>query len=55
MTEHYHSDLIAFLFAGVSAVLFINLLRLVCAPIATRDDVLGSIGRSAGALVHFGA
>lgn len=50
---HFHFGVEAVLFAGLSAIVVINLLRLGLAPIASRDDRLGTIGKSAAALVHF--
>lgn len=36
MQEHIHTGPLAFLFAGVSAVIFLNILRLVAITLASR-------------------
>lgn len=41
------------LFAGLSAVLIINVLRWIFAWLAQRSGILGSVGAGLGGLVHF--
>lgn len=53
MQEHVHTGVISFLFAGISAVIFIQLTRLVAAKMVTNPTTEGA-GRAIGALVHFG-
>lgn len=50
--EHVHTGVVAFLFAGISAVLFIQLLRLVSAKLI--DAGYEGAGSTLGAVVHFG-
>lgn len=53
MQEHVHTGLVSFLFAGISAVIFIQMLRLLSAKmVETGHDGAGS---TIGALVHFGS
>lgn len=52
MTEHVHTGVISFLFAGISAVIFIQLARLIAAKMV--DAGYETAGSSLGALVHFG-
>ena len=54
MRDHFHSDLVFVLLAGVSAIVVINGIRFLSAPFVTRDDVAGKVARAAGALVTFG-
>lgn len=53
MQEHLHTGPLAFLFAGVSAVVFINLMRLAAIWL---DDLPGfeRVSRVIGGLVTFG-
>lgn len=51
--QHVHTGLVAFLFAGVSAVVFIQLVRLGSAKLLDYPATAG-LGRVTGALVHFG-
>lgn len=53
MQEHLHTGPLAFLFAGVSAVVFINLMRLAAIWL---DDMPGfdRVSRVIGSLVSFG-
>lgn len=55
MQEHVHTGVISFIFTGISAVLFIQLVRLASAKMVTQGGVLESIGTATGALVHFGS
>jgi len=52
MQEHTHTGVVAFLFAGISAVIFIQLLRLASAKLI--DAGFEGVGSSVGALVNFG-
>ncbi len=52
MQSHVHTGFVSFLFAGVSAVLFINLRRLAAAKLAEKEST-ANIGRTVGALVTF--
>jgi hypothetical protein len=53
MQEHVHTGVISFLFAGISAVVFIQLARLVSAKMVSQDGLIGSAGTTIGALVNF--
>jgi len=53
MQEHVHTGVISFLFAGISAVVFIQLARLVAAKMVEQGGTFESAGRTVGALVHF--
>ena len=50
--EHVHTGVVAFLFAGISAVIFIQLVRLVAAKAV--DAGHDRAGATIGALVNFG-
>ena len=53
--DHVHTGIIAFVYAGLSAVVFIQLVRLGSGKLATsRTPLIASIGRASGALVQFG-
>lgn len=51
MKEHWHTSVDAILFAGISAIIVINLVRIIAAKAASRGGTLGQIGQSLGALV----
>ncbi len=53
MHEHVHTGVISFLFAGISAVVFIQMTRLVAAKMVVNPSTEG-VGRAIGALVNFG-
>jgi hypothetical protein len=53
MQEHVHTGVVSFLFAGISAVVFIQLARLVSAKLVNQGGILESAGTSLGALVNF--
>lgn len=53
MQEHVHTGVVSFLFAGISAVIFIQMLRLVAAKLVESGHE--GAGSSLGALVHFGS
>ncbi len=50
MREHVHSGFYTFVFAGVSAIVFINLWRIAATKLAENDST-ESIGRVMGGLV----
>jgi hypothetical protein len=50
--EHVHTGVVSFLFAGISAVIFIQLVRLVSAKMI--DAGHDRAGSTLGALVNFG-
>jgi hypothetical protein len=52
MQEHVHTGVISFLFAGISAVIFIQGCRLIAAKLV--DSGHNGSGSSLGALVNFG-
>jgi hypothetical protein len=54
-SEHVHTGVISFLFAGISAVIFIQLVRLASAKLVDQGGAMESAGRTIGALVHFGS
>jgi hypothetical protein len=54
MTEHFHVSIDAVLVYGISAIIVINLLRILFAKMAQLPGPVGAIGVSLGALVHFG-
>lgn len=53
MQEHVHTGVVSFLFAGISAVIFFQLLRLSSAKMIEQGGALESAGRTLGALVEF--
>lgn len=54
MKQHVHSDLIAVLFAGVSAIVVINVTRAGAAYLSSKGGTLAQVGDTIGALVHWG-
>ena len=56
MQEHMHTGFAAFLFAGISAVVFIQLTRLAAAQLVKPGSpaFAESTGKVLGSLVHFG-
>jgi hypothetical protein len=54
MQEHVHTGVISFLFAGISAVVFIQLMRLAAAKLVAQGGSFESAGKTVGALVNFG-
>lgn len=52
MSEHVHTGVISFLFAGISAVIFIQLTRMVAQKMV--EAGYDGAGSSLGALVNFG-
>ena len=53
MQEHVHTGFVSFVFAGISAVVFIQILRWSAAKMVTNPQ-LEPAGRVVGGLVHFG-
>jgi hypothetical protein len=54
MQQHVHTGVMAVLFAGVSAVVVINVTRIVAAKAASSDRPgLQTVGKAVGALVTF--
>lgn len=53
MQEHVHTGVVSFLFAGISAVIFIQALRLLSAKMI--ESGFEGAGSTVGALVHFGS
>lgn len=53
MTPHVHTGIVSFIFAGISAVLFIQLVRFASAQLVD-NAATEPLGRTMGALVHFG-
>lgn len=51
MQEHVHTGLVPFLFAGISAIIFIQLVRLASAKLV--EAGYEGVGSSIGALVNF--
>ena len=52
MQGHTHSGIFAFLFAGVSAIVLLNLLRFVAAQ-ALEYDRTATLGKTVGELITF--
>jgi hypothetical protein len=52
MQPHFHSGLVAVLFAGVSAIVVMNLVRFAAAKLVQNDST-ETIGKTVGALVTF--
>lgn len=53
MQEHIHTGFVAFLFAGLSAIVLIQLIRIGSAYMV-QNDRLEPAGKVLGSLVHFG-
>jgi len=54
MQQHVHTGVMAVLFAGISAVVVINVTRIVAAKAATSDRPgVQTVGKAVGALVTF--
>lgn len=53
MSEHLHTGPVAFLFAGIAAIVVFNLVKIASAELVKRPGTEG-IGKIAGSLVHFG-
>lgn len=52
MQDHLHTGFIQFLFAGVSAVVFIQLMRLASAKLVD-NPATANVGKTIGAVVTF--
>ena len=52
MEDHLHTGFVSFLFAGVSAVVFIQLMRLASAKLVDNPNT-ATIGKTLGAVVTF--
>lgn len=56
MRDHIHTGFVATVYAGLSAIVVINVWRIVAAKVAgSANPSLAKLGAAAGALVHFGA
>lgn len=53
VSEHVHTGPVSFVFAGIAAIIFLNLVKLASAELVKRPGTEG-IGKVAGSLVHFG-
>lgn len=53
MRNHYHLTVEHFIVYGVSAVIFINLTRIIAVKLGKQPGPLGAVGKSIGALVTF--
>jgi hypothetical protein len=53
MEGHLHTDFPMFVFAGVSAIVFIHLLRFLAAQMVSNEGTRGA-GEVLGAIVNFG-
>ena len=53
MQEHVHTGFVSFLFAGVSAVIFIQAMRLIAGKMVDSPRTEGA-GKVLGGLVNFG-
>lgn len=54
MTPHFHSNIESVIFAGIAAILVINLVRMLAGLLAARSGIVGQLGSAIGATVHFG-
>jgi hypothetical protein len=52
--EHWHATVDHVLLYGVSAIIVINITRILAAKLGAMDGPLGTVGQNVGALVHFG-
>jgi hypothetical protein len=48
MPDHFHFGFDMFMFVGISAWVFLNLLRLLAAQLAQSDGPLGALGAALG-------
>lgn len=56
MQEHYHASIEHILVYGVSAILVINLTRIISGwMVNSKVSGLQTVGKAAGSLVHFGS
>lgn len=54
-TGHWHSGAENILMYGLSAIVVLNVWRVLSAHVAKQDGLIGQVGKSAGALVSFPA
>jgi hypothetical protein len=54
MERHFHTNFESVLFAGLSAIVVINVIRIGAAWLGKQGGLAAKIGQGAGALVHFG-
>lgn len=54
MKDHVHSDVVAVLFAGISAIVVINVTRAGAAYLSSKGGFAAKCGDTIGALVHWG-
>lgn len=54
MSHHWHMGLEHVIFTGLSAIVFINLVRIGAFHLAKQDGPLGDFGTAVGGLVTFG-
>lgn len=52
MSDHVHTGVVSFVFAGVSAIVFIHLLRFAAAKMSNTDS-MSSFGKALGGVVSF--
>lgn len=52
MQEHVHTGFVSFVFAGISAIVFIHFLRFAAAKMADTDKLAG-FGKALGGVVTF--
>ena len=53
MQEHVHTGFVSFMFAGISAVIFIQVARLIAGQLVAMPATEGA-GKVLAGLVHFG-
>ncbi len=54
MKIHWHFSAENVLFAGVSAIVVMNLVRIGSAYLITKPGLPGTIGKALGSTIHFG-
>lgn len=52
MSDHVHTGFVSFVFAGISAIVFIHLMRFAAAKMANTDKMAG-FGKALGGVVSF--
>lgn len=53
MRPHFHAGIEHVILYGVSAVIFIDVIGLLSAKLATQPGMVGQIGKSLGAVIPF--
>lgn len=53
MKFHYHVSIEHVILTGIMAVVFIDVTGLLAAQLAKRDGVVGTLGKSLGAVIPF--